>query len=100
VVLDRDIVFAGVAHLGCSQCRLGRAARRWRGEYSLRWRCRGFHCDGRITLAVDVGHVRLLRVFHADQRRREARDLRLFGDDQCDRLAAELDLIVVKRPER
>jgi hypothetical protein len=44
--------------------------------------------------------VRLFLVFDADQRRREARDLQLLGDDQCDRLAAELDLVVVKRPER
>ena len=42
----------------------------------------------------------LLLVFHPDQRRREARDLRRLGDDQRDRLAVEHDLVVVQRPER
>ena len=41
-----------------------------------------------------------LVVFDADQRRREARDLRRFGDHQRDRLAVEHDLVVVQRPER
>ena len=88
-MLDRDIILAAVAHLGCGERLLGSAARLWRGERVLGRVCGGFQRDGRITLAMQIRDVRFFVVFHADQRCREARDLRLFGDHQRDRLAAE-----------
>ena len=100
VMLDRDIVFALVARRGCGERRLDRAARLWNGERALARLCRGFQTAGFIALAPEVGGVRLFVVLHQDQRRREARDLRLFGDDQGDRLAAEPNPVVVERAER
>ena len=49
---------------------------------------------------MQIGGVRFFVVFHTDQRRREAGDLRLFGDHQRDRLAAEPNAVVVERPIR
>ena len=54
----------------------------------------------RSRSAVHVRDMRLRLVVHPDQRGREARDLRRFGDDQRDRLAVEHDPVVVERPER
>ena len=95
-MLDRDVILAAVAHRGRGERLLGRAARLWRGERVLG----RLQCDGPVTLTIQIGDVRFFIVFHADQRRREARDLRLFGDHQRDRLAAEPDPVVVERPER
>src|SRR3954469_22584727 len=55
---------------------------------------------GPIALTMDVRDVRFLCVLHANQRCREASNLWLFGDHKCDRLKAEPDPVVVKRPER
>src|SRR6266852_2779853 len=96
-MLDRDVIFALVAYLGRSECPFGRAAPFWGGEHVFARLGGG---DGLTTLAIQVGDMRFFVVFHADQRRREARDLPLLGDDQRDRLSAEQNPVAMKRPER
>ena len=95
-MLDRDVVLAAVAHLGCGERCLGRAARLWRGE----WVLGRLQYDGLVALAIQVRNVPFFIAFHADQRRRETRDLRLFRHHQCNRLAAEPNAVVIERPER
>ena len=99
-MLDRNEIFGLVTHRGCSQRLVGRAARLRRREHGLDRICGSLCRDGRVALAIHVRHMRFLVVFHPDQRRRKSRDLRRFGDDQRDRLAVELDLVIVKRPKR
>ena len=48
---------------------------------------------------MQVGDVRFLVVVDPHQGGRELGDLRLFGDNQRDRLAVEQDPVVVERPE-
>ena len=99
MVLDWDIIFAHVAHLGCSQCGLGRAARHWGCERVFGGVDGGFQFEGLISLTAQVRDVRLFIVFHVDQRRGESRNLRFFGDNQRDRLAAEHDPVIVEGPK-
>ena len=78
VMLDRNEVFGLVAHRGRGQRLVGRAARLRRREHGLD-RIGGSLCrDGCVALAMHVRHMRFLLVFHPNQRRREARDLRTF----------------------
>ena len=95
VVLDRDEVFALVAHFGRGERCLGVAARLRRRE-RVRAGLRGGCQSGRLVPpAVQVGDVRLLVVVDPHQGGREPGDLRLFGDNQRDRLAVEQDPVVV-----
>jgi hypothetical protein len=84
-MLDRDVILPPVAHFGRGECQLGHTARLWWGK-----RVPGrVQCGGLITLAIQVRGVRFLGVFDADQRCREAGDLRLLGHNQRDRLASK-----------
>ena len=49
---------------------------------------------------MQIGFVLFAFVFDMDEGRRIACDFEFLGDDQCDRLTAVFDLIVVKRAER
>ena len=95
-MFDGDVVFGAVADRSCSQGLLGPAARLGGPEHTLSRLCGS---EGDLALAVEVRDVRFFLVSYSHQRRRKARDLRLFGYDQRDRLAAEHDLVVVKRPK-
>ena len=53
-----------------------------------------------VAPTMHIRNVRVRLVLHPHQRCRETRDLRRFGDDERDRLAAEHDPAVVERPER
>src|SRR5262249_22040021 len=97
VVLDPDVILALMAYLRRSQCPFGRAAPLWRGEHVLAWpRDR----NGLAALAMEVSGMCFFVVVHADQRRRETRNLPFLGDDQRDWLSTEPNRAVVKRPER
>ncbi len=90
VMLDRDEIFGLVAHSG-----------RRIGFRRVAARLIGFVDDeGLIEPRVQVGDVGFRLVFDPDERRREARNLPLFGHHQRDRLSVELDLVIVERAER
>ena len=84
VMLDRDEIFGLVAHLGRRKGLRGVAARLLPG-FSDRHKAL-------VALRIQVGDVRLLLVFDAHQRGREARGLPILGEHQRDRLAVEHDL--------
>ena len=90
VMLGRDEVFRLVAHRGRRIGSVGIAARLFR----LR------HDEGLVALRLQVGDEVRFFVFDAQERSGEARDFPLLGEDQGDRLSAELDLVVVQRAER
>lgn len=94
VMLDRDVILAAVTHRRGGAGRL-RVAAAWR------WRKRVIGLrqgDESNMLAAHVRQMRRRLVFDADERSGEAGDLRLFGDHQRGRLAAEQDAVVVERP--
>ena len=99
VVLDRDIILGVVPHRGRGES-LGSVAARLRRREHGALGTRGLHRDGGVALAEHVGDVRFALILHADQRRRKARDLRRLGHHQRDRLAVELDFVIVQRAER
>src|SRR5262249_48942009 len=99
-MLDRNVIFAGVAHCRGGEGLLGPTARLRRRKQRLERIGRRFDGYIGVALAVHVGDVRLLLVLHPNQRRREARDLRRFGDSERNRLPVEHDSIVVEWPER
>jgi len=88
VVLDRDVIFGLVAHGGGRIGPVGLAAPRLFDHETL------------VAPGEQVGAVRLVFVFDAHQRSREAGGLPLLGQHQGDRLIAEQDLVVVERTER
>jgi hypothetical protein len=100
VMLDRNVIFAGVAHCRGGECLLGSTARLRRREHRLDRIGWGSHRNGGFAPAIHIRHVRICLVLHPHQRRCKTRDLRRFGDDERDRLAVEHDLAVVERPER
>jgi hypothetical protein len=100
VMLDRHVVFALVPHRGHNKRSIGIAARLGRGEQGLYRTRRSLYRSGCVALAIHISEMRRFVVLYADQRRRKARYLRRLGDDQRDRLAIELDLVIVKWPER
>jgi hypothetical protein len=90
VVFGRDEIFGFMAHLGRCESLVGVAMRLF-----------GFlDHKGLIAPLVQVGDEGLLVVFDMDERGRVARGFPIFRQHQCDRLAAEHDLLVVKRTER
>ena len=100
VMLDRNVIFAGVAHRRGGERRLGRTARLGRREHRLAriaWR---FHRNGGLATTMHIRNVRFRLVLHPHQRCRETRDLRRLRDDERDRLAVEHDPVVIERPER
>src|SRR5262245_32696921 len=94
-MLDRHIIFGGMLHLAGRQRGVGRAARLWRSERISA----GLYGNGRVSPALYVSYVRLFPIIDPDQRRRKARSLRLLCDHEGDRLFAEQNPGVIKRPE-
>src|SRR5262249_12130414 len=99
-MLDRNVIFAGVAPCGGGERLLGLTARLRRRKNRLDWIGRRFHWSGGLAPTIDIRDVRILLVSHPHQRRCKTRDLRRFGDNERDRLAIEDDPAVVERPER
>jgi len=49
MMLDRDVIFRPVAHLGCREGLIGRTAPLWRGVRVLGRVCRALQGEDRIT---------------------------------------------------
>ena len=90
MVLDRNEVFGLVAH-GRRSKGLRRIATRFVGL---------FNHEGLIAPGVQIGVVALRLILDMHERGRKTRDLPLLGDHQRDRLAVELDLVIVERTKR
>ena len=99
MVLDRDMKIGLATIAGAGEGLIGIAARfGWRERRPRRIRRSG-HRDGNIALTVQVRDVRLLPIFHLDQRSSKTPDLGGFGDDQRNWLAVEQNPVIVKRPK-
>jgi hypothetical protein len=89
-MLGRNKILGFVAHIRCREGLRGIAAR-----------LGGLPDLERIgALRVRIGDEFFRLVFDAHQRGRKARDLPLFGQNERDRLSAELDRVVIEWTER
>jgi len=89
-MLGRDEILSLVTHIGCRIGFLDIAARLFGLLYDKR----------PVALFMQVSGRCLLFILDPHQRSSIARDFPPLGQHQRDRLAAELDLVVVKRTER
>jgi hypothetical protein len=87
VVLERMRVLGFVPHRGTLECLLGIAA-----IFGVRRAVFVFRIVGFGALGVEIGDMRLARVFDSHERGRVARNLGRLGDHQRNRLTAEMDL--------
>ena len=86
-MLDRDEILGLVPHVGCGISLVGLAT----------WLLGLVDRDGIIEPCVQVGREIVRLIFDAHQGGREPRNLPLLGEHQRDRLAIELDLVVIER---
>src|ERR1700728_2912982 len=98
-MLDRNEVLSRMPDAGRRHCRFGGTTRPGWKKRVLRagMAVEGTRCG---TIAIHVGDVCLGVIFHPNQCRREASDLRLFGHNQSNRLAAEPYSLVIQRAKR
>jgi hypothetical protein len=100
MMLDWNVVLAAMPQVGCSERLFWVATRPGRGEWVLVQSLDRLQREGAMALPMHIGDVLIHVVVHAYQRRRVPGDLRLFGDNESDRLVAEEDPVVVKWTER